>query len=239
MRRMRHLKPREIQGCSLSLNGALPETMFDATSGGSTPSVGSDVARWEDVSGSGNHVTQSTSGNRPARASNGITFTKANADRLINSTASVSYPATVICAFGAISTLSVWLDGYADASRHAHARGGTGDNPNTFVLTVANGGSFVSGTTPDNANANVVTCIDGQGIIRHRAFGSISSGTGGFNGFSVGNLRGNPSPIGSLGSTYGFGGTMHEIAVWSGALSRHVAQRMSDGLQRKWRIYTQ
>jgi hypothetical protein len=40
--------------------------LYDATSGGSlVTSDGAAVARWEDQSGSGNHATQATSGNRP------------------------------------------------------------------------------------------------------------------------------------------------------------------------------
>lgn len=39
--------------------------LFDATSGGSTPTAGTGIARVEDKSGNARHFTQSTSGNRP------------------------------------------------------------------------------------------------------------------------------------------------------------------------------
>jgi hypothetical protein len=42
-------------------------TLFDATTGGSTPADGDPVARWEDKSGNGRHITQSTVGQRPLR----------------------------------------------------------------------------------------------------------------------------------------------------------------------------
>ena len=42
-------------------------TLFDATSGGSLPSAGGAVARWEDKSGAAIHVTQSGSTARPSR----------------------------------------------------------------------------------------------------------------------------------------------------------------------------
>lgn len=42
-------------------------TLFDATSGGATPSADAGVARWEDKSGNGYHATQATSANRPVR----------------------------------------------------------------------------------------------------------------------------------------------------------------------------
>lgn len=67
MRRLRHLKPREIQGCSLALDASIPSSLYDATSGGSLVAANGAVARWEDQSGNARHVTQSTSGNRPRR----------------------------------------------------------------------------------------------------------------------------------------------------------------------------
>lgn len=53
---------------SLWLDAADSSTLFDATSGGSLPGNGVGVARWEDKSGNGRHVTQATSGNRPIRS---------------------------------------------------------------------------------------------------------------------------------------------------------------------------
>ena len=45
-------------------------TIFDATTGGSLPSSGNDVGRWEDKSGGGYHVTQATAANRPHYVTN-------------------------------------------------------------------------------------------------------------------------------------------------------------------------
>lgn len=42
-------------------------TLYDATSGGSAVAADGAVARWEDLSGNANHLTQSTSNNRPLR----------------------------------------------------------------------------------------------------------------------------------------------------------------------------
>lgn len=53
----------------LHLDASIPSTMLDATSGGSPVSVNSGVARWEDISGNANHVTQNVSGRRPLRRS--------------------------------------------------------------------------------------------------------------------------------------------------------------------------
>lgn len=66
-RRMRHVKAREVQGCTANFDASVSTSLYDATSGGSLVAADGAVARWEDISGGGNHVTQSTSGNRPAR----------------------------------------------------------------------------------------------------------------------------------------------------------------------------
>lgn len=75
MRRMRHLKPREIQGCDVAYQFWRPETLYDATSGGALVGSGGTIARADDVSGNGNHATQASLGDRPTRqvaAQNGM-----------------------------------------------------------------------------------------------------------------------------------------------------------------------
>jgi len=52
---------------ALWLDASDTSTLFNATSGGSLPSVGSAVARIEDKSGNGRHFTQGTTGFRPLR----------------------------------------------------------------------------------------------------------------------------------------------------------------------------
>ncbi len=67
MRRMRHLKPREIGSCDVAYQPFRQETLYDATSGGSLVASGAAIARMEDVSGNGNHATQSTGIAQPTR----------------------------------------------------------------------------------------------------------------------------------------------------------------------------
>lgn len=66
-RRMRHLKPREIQGCQLALDASIATSLYDATSGGSLVAADGAVARWEDQSGNARHATQATGASQPAR----------------------------------------------------------------------------------------------------------------------------------------------------------------------------
>lgn len=58
--------PSEIS-TALWLDGADSSTLFDATSGGSLVAADGAIARWEDKSGNGRHITQSNGGARPLR----------------------------------------------------------------------------------------------------------------------------------------------------------------------------
>jgi hypothetical protein len=59
-----------VTGLQLWLDAAAPETLFNATTGGSLVAADGAVARWEDKSGNGRHATQETSGRRPLRKAN-------------------------------------------------------------------------------------------------------------------------------------------------------------------------
>ena len=62
--------PNKISNLALWLDAADSKTLFDATSGGSLVAADGQVARWEDKSGNGRHVTQGTSAARPIRKVN-------------------------------------------------------------------------------------------------------------------------------------------------------------------------
>lgn len=66
-RRMRHLKPREIQGCDIAFDFSRPATLYDATSGGSLVAADGEILRAEDVSGNSRHATQGTANFKPLR----------------------------------------------------------------------------------------------------------------------------------------------------------------------------
>lgn len=57
--------PRRIAGLFQWFDASDRATLFDATSGGSAVADDGGVARWEDKSGNGYHLTQGTAGNRP------------------------------------------------------------------------------------------------------------------------------------------------------------------------------
>lgn len=59
--------PLDIPGCQLWLDASDPNTLYDATSGGSLVTPDGTIARWEDKSGNLRHFTQPFSGIRPTR----------------------------------------------------------------------------------------------------------------------------------------------------------------------------
>lgn len=58
--------PRRIANLLQWYDASDRATLFDATTGGSAVADDGTVARWEDKSGNGYHLTQGTAGNRPA-----------------------------------------------------------------------------------------------------------------------------------------------------------------------------
>lgn len=123
MRRMRHLKPREIQGCQLALDASIATSLYDATSGGSLVAADGVVKRWEDQSGNGYNVTEATNGpQRKVATMNGrdtLYFDGTN-DKMAQSAASQSK----------------FLHVAAGATFAAVAHFGSGSNPNAvYVLT--------------------------------------------------------------------------------------------------------
>jgi hypothetical protein len=59
--------PDGLSGLQAWYDASDASTLYDATTGGSLVAADGGVARWEDKSGNGRHMTQSTSANRPAR----------------------------------------------------------------------------------------------------------------------------------------------------------------------------
>jgi hypothetical protein len=57
--------PRRLAKLAAWYDASVSSSLFNATTGGSNVAPGDGVARWEDISGNGNHLTQSTANNRP------------------------------------------------------------------------------------------------------------------------------------------------------------------------------
>lgn len=228
---------REIQGCQLALDASIPSSLYDATSGGSLVSSNGSVARVEDQSGNGYHVTQGSSSSRPLRrvstqgGLDAIEFDGSD-DRLINASISVALPTTSMSFGKATKGPSVFIDSYNNSS-HSVYRGGGGDQSNKF--STFNGGAYVS-VADDSLWGGVVLTLSSTGgmtIRRGVLTGSTSyNASTSLNGVSIGNLRGNPGPL--LGN-YGLAGFIGEAAVWNLALNQSLCRRINDSRSRKWR----
>jgi hypothetical protein len=238
MRRMRHLKPREIQGCQLALDASIATSLYDTTSGGGLVAANGAVARWEDQSGNGYHVTQATGANQPLRrvAQKGgldtLQFDNTN-DRMINASISVSLPTTVF-AFGQTSEdLAVFVDSYNNVSHTLYRAAVSGDIGNLFGMSSGNTAASIARDSEWGGLVGTNSATNGKTIERGRLTGSTASNaTSALSGVSVGALRGNPAPI---VSTYYLNGYAAEVAVWNSILSPSVRRRLNDSRSRKWR----
>ena len=111
-------------------------TIFDATTGGSLPSSGNDVARWEDKSGGGYHVTQATAANRPhyvTNTLNGRPVIECTAQWLTASTAS---DWTFLHDATGSTVATVWQAGASSNPDAAYGLFGTSDAVNSNIGTV-------------------------------------------------------------------------------------------------------
>lgn len=229
MRRMRHLKPWEIQGCQLSLDASIPGSLFDATTGGSLVAANGAVARWEDQSGNGNHVIQGTGANQPLRRvsiKNGLDALEFNGTStyLQNTGLTTATPITVMAfASGNADNTAAILDSSntstqvylgANVSWEAIKTGGT---RGSITIDYVWGGLVGTYTTA------------GASLQRGRAFDSaLGGGATSYSGLNIGVVR-------NFNTGYFWNGHIAEVAVFNQELSRAVRQRLNDSRSRKWR----
>lgn len=238
MRRMRHLKPREIHGCQLALDASIATSLYDATSGGSLVAGDGAVARWEDQSGNSRHATQSTGSLQPLRKLsayrgqptirfdsgdwmtagsflNGLTVTVAAVARRQSDT---SFNAAISAGRGGGDTRPMSLSlrsGYNYPYNDARMFPAT----STLYLNGRTGAPALGASPmPDPA---VLVAIAGNTI-------SISASTD----TVVGASRDSFGVI----SGFNLSGDMAEVFIINRAVNSHVASRISASLQRKWRI---
>lgn len=247
MRRMRHLKPREIQGCQLALDASIPTSLYDATSGGSLVGADGQVARWEDQSGHARHVTQATSGERPLRrvASMGgldaLEFDGAN-DDLIRASTDVSAfydsgtDTSILAVQAQDGAKSENVTLYIDAA--AKTLG--------LLATFADVIYFDAGSLSSSGRMSVAQPFGWDGVnhtlfcTRLGANGYISANNNTLatkSDFSETVSSGTATlHIGSYVDLFNFDGKITEVAIWARGLNDAVSRRVWQSRQRKWRI---
>ena len=238
MERRRTFNPSRISGLQLWLDAT--KGLFDATSGGNPVTTdGATIARWEDQSSSGYHVTQATSANRPVLKTgiknnkNVVRFDGTN-DALISASIS-SDNLPKLTAFFVVS-----------------AAGGGGGNAGRFIERGT--GSFnvfmFSGTGPS------MICGGGQltaGSVSLSTFNLISSRWTGGAGLGTTIIRTNKSLAGTgntsstpnvANTTYQIGnrtaldrtfnGDVGEIIIYNESLTDAQIDQVESYLYSKW-----
>ena len=238
MRRMRHMKPREIQSCYLALDASIASSLYDATSGGSLVAADGAVARWEDQSGNARHATQSTSAYRPLRKSTIMNIGALQFDGVddqVTFTGSGSDPNTLIA-------VCKWDDPGQTGTRGIIAFGDVNQANGGMLLmqpsTGAQIGSFsgslsYSTYTPSSAAFAAALVDAGQGT--HDYFVNCKPEGVGVSGNPVGQFQNHvggahDTPKQSTKMSVGL------AVIYSIALSNYMVRRALESGMRKWRI---
>lgn len=202
---------------------------YDASVASSVTLNGSTVSQWNDLSGNGFHLTQTTAANQPTWVSSAInsrpalqwpSASAANNIRLINTSFTMTRPYTIFAVFK--TTLKTGQGAYQatihDSYQNNLALLGfnapiSGNVPAYAIF----GTQLISTATYSHPETMIITSTaqsgGSSGSIRKNG-GSSTSGTVGtntFDGLSVGQLRGNPSPI---NTNFAFSGQIAELIFY-------------------------
>jgi hypothetical protein len=188
------------------------------------------IVTWYDQSGNARNATQSTAGNQPTimianftfatlsgAASNifAIIFDISNS-RLINNFSTISQPISVFSVArkdnATTAAAGTIYDSYNNTQSILYYTGTTEATNNRWALAA---GANIQGTTAGNTNRNLFSTLHNGASssihINGVSYASGNAGTNGLNGLSIGNLRGNPSP---LLTGYAFGGRIAEMIIY-------------------------
>jgi len=255
MRRMRHTKAREWQGCDIAYDFSNPASLYDATSGGSLVASGAAIARAEDQSGNAAHMTQSTSGARPLRivaAQNGLDAARFDGtdDYLTAGDVADLLGNPLEMMWLGKRTNSGAVIGYFGKSRAANAAGRwvllseSGNHEAIYAAdnAVASAVATATGSTSPVCLIGNAARVSGTATLTLRKNGSASSATVADGNTSVNTTdqvmigayqdsTGVPSYPGSF-----LNGDTYECAKWSASMTSHSRQRLEQSRLRKWGI---
>lgn len=265
-RRMRHLKPREIQGCQLALDASIATSLYDATSGGSLVAADGAVARWEDQSGNGYNVTQATAGSRPARrvasmnGSDSLQFD--GGDYLAQSAASQSKFIHVAAGSTVVFVAHAGAGSNPNAAYGFFGNNGAGSSAvgansfyddrvavprnNNFVSESAANGYVARALQDDTMTPNIPTSayivFDSANATTSARIKQRVNGSAEFGSATGGATASSSDPVyamqvGAVGNNVlPMTGYISSLAGWSRVLNTSVRLRMHNAGMRKWRI---
>jgi hypothetical protein len=220
---------------------------LDASDNSSVTTVSGNVSQWSDKSGSGNHVSQSTLVDRPAYQTavvnglNAINFGGAPTNhRLFRSSFTVAQPSvftvfTVNSSYNPANTLVVWDTGSGDRFVQAVDPGTLLGFYRTSSLATQRAQIGTALTTNKTYVSACVSDATGHQLWLNGSKGTdATAGTTGFNGISIGNLRGNPDPV--LANEFTHFGRICEIIVYSTKKTDTDRAAIESYLASKWAI---
>lgn len=224
---------------------------LDQASGGGTPVTadGDPVGLWRDQSGNSRNVTAATNGERPLYKTGiqhslpALLFDSVD-DRLTmtNATYGLSQPFTAFVVFKYLNVTNnggVLIDSYDNTQCVLYVNTDTADK----YRSAANGPSgdvqIASDGTGAAGNWDILATVFNGASSSIAVNGSLRTDTGdvGANnpsGLSVGNIRGNASPI--IANTYAWDGYIGEVIVFNSALSAANILLVNAYLAGKWGI---
>jgi hypothetical protein len=234
---IRDFDPRSLAGCV---------AWWDASDSTTITLNGGNVSEWRDKSANRFHLTQSTAANQPQYSAtingrNAITYFSNSTHRLINTSLTVPTP-TVFAVWRVRSNYSI-AGNRAPIVFDTHSTGGgrcaMGFLENSSSIVVfgrGDGGPGNSATAIGSFGAPLVSTAEsraGSGSLWVNGMNSANAtaGQNGFLGISVGNLRGNPSP---LVTGYNFDGQICELIVYSSALPVTQRRAVERWLGSRW-----
>jgi hypothetical protein len=195
------------------------------------------VRTWYDQSGNARDTTQTTEGNQPQIVASGslitvnnkagIRWTNGQNQRLIANFTTIAQPVS----FFSVSKLSAasginastLFDSYNN-SQFVLYNSGTIENPNnTFIATAGVAGTdrnLVIGNANQNLFSGIFNTSTSQMYLNNTLLKTYNVGSNGLAGISIGNLRGNPSPI---TGGYDWSGEIQELVFYSSQSSNRSA----------------
>jgi len=242
VRRHRAFEPSDIAGLQLWLDATTG--LFDATSGGSAVTTdGGSVARWEDQSGSGYHVTQATLANRPVlktgirNSKNVVRFDGIN-DVLVsaniaanNLSAMTCFVVAYVAGFGGGGfgryfdrSVRIWLLAAANANNRFLA---VGLDHETAVSSITTGNWYINSARWDGGT-NIATNVS-QRVNKANSTRGLT-GTGTLNSVANTTYQIGNRPAGDRG----FNGDFAELIIYNQALTTEQIGSVESYLSAKW-----
>ena len=242
MERRRLFNPSRISGLQLWLDAT--KGLFDATSGGNPVTTdGATIARWEDQSSSGYHVTQATSANRPVlktgirNSKDAIRFDGVN-DSLVSSNISANNLPAMTCfvvayiagfgggGFGRYFDRSarIWLLAAAGAN---HRFSTVGLDHETALSSITTGNWYINSARWDGGT-NIATNVSQRINKANSTRGLTGTGTN----TSVANTS--YSICNRPSGDRGFNGDIAELIIYNQALTTEQIDSVESYLSAKW-----